>query len=92
MTEGELKAIEERAEKATPGPWVYTNSHNWLCYSICAFDHAKHGPGKRILDIPIENTNDMDFIIYFHTYIPALCKALREAWAEIERLKEELSK
>ena len=54
MTPAELRAVRERAERATDGDFVL--------YSYA---------------LPVLRTD-----------VPALCNALEEAWAEIERLRK----
>lgn len=80
MTEQELKEIEERANKATPGPWRVDESlpnvyirHDGIGWPIASMFHTANGPWK-------ENA---EFIAHARTDIPALL-------ADNERLRAEL--
>lgn len=80
MTEEQLKAIKERADNATPGPWYSVPSTFDNPAQICVF---KDG------DYSIEITDDLDdldaeFIAQARNDVPALI-------AEVERLHEALS-
>jgi hypothetical protein len=79
MTDAELNVIRERAEAATPGPWVNVGSdvaaprrptEPFSCY----------GNYREILDEANGCDDDLEFIAHARTDIPALL-------AEIERLK-----
>ncbi len=71
---GELQAIRERAEKATPGPWSRVKSILCTWWTI----------GKIVNHIakPSENEADWDFIEHARADIPALL-------AKIDRLEKE---
>lgn len=77
MTDEELKAIEERAAVATPGPWTNTFVNDLLHYGNVIGDV----PTKTVLaEVAYYKENDAPFIAHAREDIPALCKALREAW------------
>jgi hypothetical protein len=96
MTEKELAEIEARASKATEGPWIVClGSGSHLCTGIHSDAVNSHGNSIFIADFltdralkfntaPDDHRPDMRFCCEARTDIPALCKALREAWAEIE--------
>lgn len=71
----DLEAIEERAKQIPGGRWAYTK-----------YD-SKSGTQK---SFAIERSDaDQRYIFQSQQDIPALCAALREAWSEVEFLKEE---
>ena len=104
MTEKELSDLERRAEKASPGPW--TCGVNLELTHLCDSDKRRLWTGTMTLGIfnsqwvsREQNEANADFAGEARTDIPALCSALREAWAklaekdaEIERLRMEVAK
>lgn len=77
MTEDELKAIRERADKATPGPWVGGDGeYDDVCAAIPnSNDNAVY------LIIECMYKNDVSFVAHARQDIPALV-------AEVERLQK----
>ena len=80
MTNEELDAISERAEKATPGPWgeVAESGEWWLS-------------GPDIYDDAVMSTNDteisqadVDFIAAARTDVPALVAEVRRLRGKLE--------
>jgi hypothetical protein len=71
MTDEELAAIRQRAEKTTPGPWEYDD----FAGSIYT-QHADHQDSPWVAEA---GENDGPFIVHAHDDIPALL-------AEVERL------
>lgn len=87
MTEAELKEIEDRAAKATKGPWVYFGEpdDNVFWGEIRS---AADGAGfAHITDTPEcdERHGDMEFIARCREDVPALCQYIRDLWAKLER-------
>ncbi len=80
MTESELAEIEARASKASKGRWRFVQGDRGyrsyveahLC--VCEAFHSNKDANAA-------------FIAAARTDVPLLCQALREAWAEIERLR-----
>lgn len=83
----QVKVIQQRAEKATLGPWilapelcgpdgqgVYTTGGGKICEVGDAYPRGDNNPQE-----------SMDFITHAREDIPALCQALLDAWEEIER-------
>lgn len=92
ITPEELTAIRERAEKATPGPWgwsdakvrdgkyVFVPQGSYLAGTLIMFgDTYENGE------------QDADFIAHAREDIPRLLDALEAAFAEIERLQRKLN-
>ncbi len=89
MNEQELAQIEERAAKATPGPWEmeidwryeYYSTFSWAC-----------GPETTAQDDD-ENqaSSDADFIAHAREDIPALIAEVRRLTAENARLTDALA-
>lgn len=79
MTNTELEAIEARAAKATPGPWVLCLTDIPARYCI-----AKH-EGRDVGGI--DSRADIEFCVFARSDVPELCASLREAWAEAMRLR-----
>jgi hypothetical protein len=82
MNDIELSAIEERCNKATPGPWTYIP--DWGDVVSCAEESMCH-----IADIPTldDRPDDMEFIANARADIPALIAEIRRLRAEIDKLK-----
>ena len=76
---GELQAIRERAEKATPGPWSRVKSILCTWWTI----------GKIVNHIakPSENEADWDFIEHARADVPALLDEIDRLEKENEELK-----
>ena len=75
--------IEARAQKATPGPWVYFGEPDDNVFWGEIRSAAEDGSFAHITDTPEldERDNDMEFIAHARQDIPALCatvRALRE--------------
>jgi hypothetical protein len=85
MTDEELKAIDERASKATPGPWTRGMAQDGESYpdgSGCAGDFYETGDietaGESPQDICFSaQAADATFIAHARTDIPALLATLR---------------
>lgn len=75
MTDEQLREIEQRANVATLGPWVFVPHFN------CVWHESSAGAGH-ICDVPDgdERDNDMNFIAAARSDVPALI-------AEVRRLK-----
>lgn len=80
MTEEELKAIEERANAATPGPWSveYKNAHG---PEIGSYRYAV-GIHPALEDWQTPTTEDSEFIAHAREDVPKLV-------AEVRRLRHE---
>jgi hypothetical protein len=68
MTDDDLQAIEQRAEKATAGPWEQL-SGKYMC-----LDQGLHP--QRFVSF---TQADEEFVLAARTDVPRLCAALREA-------------
>lgn len=80
MTDAELQAIRERAEKILPGPWriKHTDDTSYLPYGDCF-------PRELWISVTGDRSKETaEFLGHARTDIPALL-------AEIERLKAELA-
>lgn len=103
IDEKKLTEIEERAGKATAGPWEWVGRD--LEASI-TFPVRNNNCGA-VIEIPTESCGgydccgghspifaedkeDQDFIAHSRQDIDDLCKAVRERDAEIKKLKEHL--
>lgn len=88
MDEAKLKEIEDRAAKATEGPWVYFGEPQDNVFWGQIRSVAEDGSFAHITDTPEldERDNDMEFIAHAREDIPALCKAIRELRAEMEAM------
>lgn len=75
MKPEELKAIEKRAEKATPGPWEIDKGHLW-----------RAGSCQQIIATEQCNPTDMDFITHAREDIPALLTEVKRLQAELDEL------
>lgn len=81
MTNSELAAIRERAERAAPGPWkavrteVFDNESEGICvpYGISEFD-----------------SKNMKFIAHSRADIPALLSHISSLEAKLEKAREAL--
>ena len=90
MNADEIRAIKERAERATEGPWEEKPG-----YSVVSL-YRKNGPrigdigdspySKRFKD---QHKQNAEFIAHARKDIPDLCAALEEAMAEIEKLEKQ---
>lgn len=89
MTTQELKNIEERCEKATPGPWE-DEVHHWgdtvveADISDCRVRISSLEIGSRLEDMA-------EFILSSRTDIPALLAHIKAQDEEIEKLKNALN-
>jgi hypothetical protein len=70
MTLERLEEIEARAEQATPVPWIKLYAIGQLCSVESASGNVA---------VAMSN-EDCAFVISARTDVPALCRALREAW------------
>lgn len=82
--------IEERAAKASSGPWIVTDGQHIDQY-------APHPDGNRLLSEGSYDANchmfgadDVEFIAHAREDIPALCQTVRVLQAENERLRSAL--
>ena len=102
MTDLDLDAIEARADAATDGPWVVKHEPAWEADNVQHPDVITVGaqmwegddePMTVCLvstdyeDDPVDVLLDAEFIAHARTDVPALVAALREARAEVERLR-----
>jgi hypothetical protein len=86
-----LRAIEERACKASPGPWYYHSVRHPIWGAIynaekpilAAMEHANPNYAS--------NTADLEFAAWARTDIPFLLSLLREREEENRRLREALA-
>lgn len=81
-----IAQARERAEKATPGPWVFSDSSDPRGRKG-EFRSASPHNGFMLVG-PWINDADAEFIAAARTDVPALCDALEAAHAEVERLRE----
>ena len=91
MTDDELKAIEARAEAATPGPWKTWEHYDIPCGNpYCTVDGCRedHASGQWFIEGPLFDDRidqhrlpkeDADFIAASRQDIPALIAALRDS-------------
>lgn len=98
ITPARLAEIEARAAAATPGPWNFY--HRSGGDRPAAGIDERSGLGWEWDEDPPYNAPpepmrgvlalgaDAAFIAHAREDVPALCAALREAWAEIERLQQ----
>lgn len=79
MTEEQLKAIEERAKAATPGPWTpkRLRQNDW---------HLRGPDG--IVFAEVEDDADAAFIAHAREDIPALVEEVRRLRGVADRLRE----
>lgn len=102
MTDLDLDSIEARANAATDGPWVVKHEPAWEADNVQHPDvitvgaqmwEADDEPMTVCLvstdheDDPVDVLGDAEFIAHARTDVPALVAALREARAEVERLR-----
>lgn len=83
MSPEQLEEIEKRAEKATPGPWQLGSRLVGSVQWGALFDEKSN-----LVALINNGKTDEAFIVASRTDIPALCKALREAWARSEKCDE----
>lgn len=84
IDEKRLAEIEERASRATPGPWEIQGGGG------IRMDGSRDYYGVRIGNshfYPIANRTNADFIAHSREDIPILCAALRQALRERDREK-----
>lgn len=93
ITPDNLPEIEARANAATEGPWSMYWEREGVG-SLVAGEVKHTNNGLRVADWLAEfdaesldgdtakAENDGEFVAHARTDIPALCEALREAWAE----------
>lgn len=86
LTNEELQAIKERAEKATPGPWEYVGKSNNLI-----FTHNANYQYANVIAEEIGHGYDGDFIAHSHKDVPMLLSHITQLQAEIERLQTEVA-
>lgn len=82
MTDPEIKLIEERTEKATPGEWDRAGMRITTNRGIIAYIPAPD------IDGVFERSENLEFIAHARTDIPALLDERKELKAEIRRLQE----
>jgi len=93
LTQGQLEAIRQRAENATPGPWILSpekcGPDGQGVYEAESFGHICEvgDPYPRGNNRPQEN---MEFIAHARTDIPLLLDHIAELEAELARLKDAL--
>jgi hypothetical protein len=85
LSEEQLSAIEARADAASPGPWTShdTDDGDWIV-EIGGDPEASVQPWW-FGDMESNSGRDIrnaDFVAAARTDVPALCAALRAAWAE----------
>lgn len=75
--ESRLKEIDERCEKATPGPWKKALLYSLLRYNRKNYfwDDEYDPEEDKKRNTPDED--DADFVFYSRTDLPAVVKALR---------------
>lgn len=84
IDEKQLAEIEERASRATPGPWVVDEGE---AYEGDEFRHVD-GWTDTGTEWMCLSKADAGFIAYARTDVPALCAALRHAWGERDEHRE----
>jgi hypothetical protein len=83
VTEDELAAIRERAERATPGPWEAK------IFDITAYD-SELGRKVNLFEAYTDNHEDnCQFVAHAREDMPALLAELDRLRAEVERLKSQ---
>jgi hypothetical protein len=87
LTNEELAAIRERAEKATPGPWFKESDEYGNINVYFAWD-APNG-GNEVVE-RIDSEDDADFIANARTDIPKLLAHIEALEVENERMKDAL--
>ena len=99
MTREELQAIEERAAKATKGPWGYDLNHSVAVLGADEEwgDTIVQAPwGMRGSPVPPKVQRNLAFIAHARTDVPKLAAALTEAGKEqtaiTDVLREEIRK
>jgi hypothetical protein len=80
MTDDELKAIEARANAATPGLWT-SLTYECSCHEDGQDDNYVRGPRSTNGEV-IMCERDADFVAHARTDVPALITELRR-WREI---------
>jgi len=80
MNMEERAAIRERCEAATPGPWNWDDSYEYIIGKGALVSVPTCGCGCSSLEI---SDADMDFIVHARHDIPALLDALDDAWIAI---------
>jgi hypothetical protein len=93
VTEDELKQIEARCNAATPGPWRVDNWRDReLRFIPNDYDedetNVQVGGPFGTSENPSQADKDAEFVAHSRTDIPAMASALREAWAENEKLRK----
>jgi hypothetical protein len=101
LTPDELKAIEERCEKATPGPWVHRMNHHARNQQVQSSEVGLEGddPESRPLFTGWawkpgghrDARPNAEFIAHARTDIPALLAHIQEQEATAQRREEILS-
>jgi hypothetical protein len=105
LTDGELRAVRERVERATPGPWDYhgytTSYHiaqilNGHYHASPRVVHATLGKSVFNQDDPeigaggVRMMVDAEFIAHARTDIPALLAHISALTAQLEQVNERL--
>lgn len=88
LSEPELKAIEDRANAATEGPWMWRDTN--LTDKRVTFPHLDHvrlgnNRGHRVLMADKMMRGDADFIAFARTDVLVLLDEVRRLQAKIER-------
>jgi len=94
LADAERAAIQERVDKATPGPWELAANGPWIGAGDYAYDEVLAPAQVQCMaycyggssQIEISEA-DREFIASARTDIPALLAALKEAEAERDRLR-----
>lgn len=88
MTNEELRQIEKRHSKITPGGW-FVRGDEWTGLFIQNDQCTGNASGQEILADDDYNTKaaDIDFVVNAPTDISALLAHCRELEAEVKRLK-----
>lgn len=86
MDEAKLKEIEDRATRATAGPWIYFGEPEDNVFWGQIRSAAEDGHFDHITDTPEldERDNDMQFIAHAREDVPLLCKTVRGLWKELQ--------
>ena len=90
MSEDELSAIEERAERATPGPWHAHRDADSIGLGPIVFVHIPRADKDRsyaLTNGERENSN-RDFIAHARTDVPALVAEVRRLRGAMEKVRE----
>jgi hypothetical protein len=89
MTDAEIRAIRERAERCDPSPWEakYIECFGWVVSP--PFNRNEY---DSMPDSYFTNCTNADFIAHARTDVPALCDAVEEARKELRELADLMRK